>query len=1178
MTSSASSTSAYFSELVTGLKQNPHPLIQEISVVSLKKSTDTIFISEIIRRTTKLQKLRFEECELDGLSEDTAGSLASSILEVVQLNLDELAFEYCGDTTGVFQLVRKIFAAETDLRRRYLRKFSFAGADGFPEKCWGLFPVLAGNVSATSIRIRRHHKLPSSISWWKAFADALKSSPVLSTVIKIEYGVDSCDITVEAKRHSTGSLTVVQTSCSSVADLKYINSVFRQDYQIEFLQQLFADNLRSSSSIAELAFRPRWDFSFSERWWKGVFQSLKSNTSVTSLDLSGCSLTDVDFEHLRNLLRVNYTIEEVKLLNTPWRKNGKAALIEEALIRNKKAAAEFSILKGAGFEFGRAKVGRIFMCGSPYAGKTQLKLRMLKLRHKRSSSASKPGKFSDAILEPMKRLKLRRTTGAEVEVLMNERKGQVSVWDLAGQYMFRALHDLILPRTNQSLAFVFAFNPFQGDSKKNMKENVYDAFAQELEEWLKFVASSCQTGGDSEHLPQVLVVITHRDLTNKYARSFECGPESPVQEIMERLETIFNGVVNLVSKVYHVDSREKKDVRPFLDDILALMNNWTRVHLVPFVCTDISSALLGHAKSFNTSPVWSLSTFYRFCHVTIASYLHDVGRIIIVPKCSGSKNDEPLLIVDPNWCTETFLGTMIAAGNHFEVHGESRSGNTMIPASSDGFISERRFQSLLQQTLRRMKGEGVEATLLQDLLQRLNLCYRFEDGVSGANSGASVRYFVPLICGGLEEKCDLRRELKWEDGQTEGCEYLGYRLHCRDPRTTSFNKGVFSRFQIKFRQKLMKRFGMDESDRGISCGLGLLRVMYDGYEVLVESDEVNGQHVDIMVKSSQPGVQNPRTRIEVPDGELELVKDTLGPEDLTDILLYVRGKVMTSKREVQTCSNELQQMVTKLSGESIISAGKLSLKGRGADFSQLTMEEEVGTSRGGASHSVAGEDDNLQISGDLKPLADLFEAKFDQFGMKLERKIDGLAELMMAELQQLKIEMKEMQKVMTDVSSRIDKLIGYSISREDHSCPRRPYFTTKDAGLLPKGKAYVLRGQAVRLHFLCEAKNGPHVVQDQPGLPLVITEREMSWAPFLSDISLKLISTLSSVGIPLISGIQIDTQVLNFANLNTGERLPMSNELLKYMKGDSSIISVDPADPRVMQSWSLLQRHMIISS
>ncbi|KAL3678308.1 hypothetical protein R1sor_021264 [Riccia sorocarpa] len=1182
--SRASSTSAYLSELVSGLKRNPNLMIETLLIVSLRSSSDAIYISEIIRRTTKLQLLMFRECETESWSEDAVGSLASSIAGAIQLNLDILHFQDIYITKGLLELLRKIFPAETDSGRRYLRKLHLQAvrvAYRFPKECWEFFPVLVGsNISVVCIK----GNVPLSISWWEAFADALKSSPVMSIVIYSHSEKKDFFIDLEAQTHSTGSLKLHENS--------------------------FSRSTMFGAFASHSTLRTR------------VFQSLKSITSITSLDLSTCILTDVDFEHLRSLLRVNDTIEEVNLGYTAWRNDGKAALIEETLARNKKIATEFTIMKEAGLKFDKAKVGRIFLCGSPYAGN-----------------------IFDALLEPLKLLELRRTKGVEVEVLMDNAEGQVSLWDLAGQYMFRALHDLILPRTNQSLIFIFAFSPFLKDSKKDMRKNVYNEFALELEEWLKFVASNCQTG-DNEHLPQILVVITHRDLTDKYPKSFECGPGSPVLEIVHRFQSTFQGVVKLVSKVYHVDARTGKDVRAFLDDILVLMDNWTKLHSVPVVCSDLSSALLARAKRFDALPVWSLSTFYRFCQkyheslknvspeilFTIASYLHDVGRIIIVPEYSGSKNDEPLIIVDPNWCTEAFLGTLITVGNDVRG-GEGFSGSTVFTRSSDGFIDERDFQALLEKTLHQMKDEGTERTQLEELLQRLNLCYRCEEG-------GSVRYFVPFICGELQEKWDLRgRQLRWDDDQTEGCEYLGYRLQCKDTKRTSLNKGVFSRFQINFRQKLMERFGISESDRGISCGLGMLRVMYDGYMVLVESDEINGQHVDIMVKSAHrggkrmeiisflqehflqvlqafcasstgcPGItlivgvlrtssvrnlvpiqerrapehsivleelkKKFRLSIDVklqdmgveveeesllnfphtwPDGERELVRDTLGRQDLTDIWSYVREKVMTSEREVQTCSNELHLLLTKLSGESTVCAGKSSFMKRNAEFSEVTMEDNAGTSGAGASHSMAGTADSLQISENLQPLARFVGAKFDQVGVKLdvvERKIDHLANLMYsvkAELQQLKTGVLEMQKVMTDVSFSIDKLIGYSISREDHSCPRRPYFSQHDSGFLPGAKAYVLRGQAVRLHFLCEARNQPHVVQDQPGLPLVITEEEMSWVPFVSKISLKLISTLISVGVQLIAGVQIDPEVLRFANLDTGERLPMSKEFT-YVKG-----------------------------
>ncbi|KAL3678300.1 hypothetical protein R1sor_021256 [Riccia sorocarpa] len=154
----ASSTSAYLSGLVSGLERSPNLRIETLSIDSLRKSSDAIYISEIIRRTTKLQVLTFGECESERLSEDAVESLASSIAEAVQLNLVELGFRDIRTTKGLFELLRKVFPAETDSDRRYLRKLSFKGAYGFPKEGWGLFPVLAGNnISAISIH---HYEAP----------------------------------------------------------------------------------------------------------------------------------------------------------------------------------------------------------------------------------------------------------------------------------------------------------------------------------------------------------------------------------------------------------------------------------------------------------------------------------------------------------------------------------------------------------------------------------------------------------------------------------------------------------------------------------------------------------------------------------------------------------------------------------------------------------------------------------------------------------------------------------------------------------------------------------------------------------------------------------------------------------------------------------------------------------
>ncbi|KAL2632092.1 hypothetical protein R1flu_016778 [Riccia fluitans] len=189
-----------------------------------------------------------------------------------------------------------------------------------------------------------------------------------------------------------------------------------------------------------------------------------------------------------SLLQDN-TLEKLEVRHPSWENDGKVALIEEAIARNRNKSSYFSSMQAANFKFGPANLGRIFLCGSPYAGKTRLKMSMMRTCKKWSKSESIP-----EVWNLQRILKLWWTQGVEVELLRDDEWGQVYIWDLAGQYIFRALQDLIFPRTNTSCIFVFVFNPFQENSG-TLKENVYGTFRSEMEEWLKFIVSNSQITG-----------------------------------------------------------------------------------------------------------------------------------------------------------------------------------------------------------------------------------------------------------------------------------------------------------------------------------------------------------------------------------------------------------------------------------------------------------------------------------------------------------------------------------------------------------------------------------------------------------------------------------------------------------------------------------------------------------
>ncbi|KAL2632090.1 hypothetical protein R1flu_016776 [Riccia fluitans] len=528
------------------------------------------------------------------------------------------------------------------------------------------------------------------------------------------------------------------------------------------LQRLF-QRMQTSSSVLKLSLRnvPSSYRSF----WKSLFDALKDNTSLRCLDLAECHLKDEDFNPIMSLLQENYTLEKVELLHPSWENDGKVAPIEEATARNRNKSSYFSAMQAAKFKFGLANLGRIFLCGSPYVGKTRLKMSTMKTCKKRSKSESVP-----EVWNLQRILKLWRTQGVEVELLRDDEWGQVYIWDLAGQYIFRALQDLIFPRTNTACIFVFFFNSFQENSD-TLKENVYGTFWSEMEEWLKFIVSNSQITGSP---PRVLAVITNKDRSETILRLRRSNyPRLDLGHFkgeLVQLQERFAGRAELFLDLHHLNAQSKTEVKPLTEYIFQSMGSFFSKHpLVPVVCSELSSSLIRSSRSRNPLPVWTQSTFLEFCKDSqtalrdvspevlqaVVSYLHDVGSIIKVARDGikgvkdntgdESKDKEPWIVVDPNWLTQNFLGELICQGHRFRVQDGSIGGNWSNNEVSGGLAQAANFRRLLDVVLRSKHNScrKIEVSTLEDIMQDLHLCYRVtvEDG--------SVRYFVPMVYGGL---------------------------------------------------------------------------------------------------------------------------------------------------------------------------------------------------------------------------------------------------------------------------------------------------------------------------------------------------------------------------------------------------------------------------------------------
>ncbi|KAL3698108.1 hypothetical protein R1sor_012184 [Riccia sorocarpa] len=130
-----------------------------------------------------------------------------------------------------------------------------------------------------------------------------------------------------------------------------------------------------------------------------------------------------------NLLQENIYLEGVTV-PVAWASEGKNALVQEALRRNTAQATYFSILHSAGLPFGEARAGRVFLCGEPFAGKTQLRASMIGTTGKKSRVMKQLLKLGKLVGLTM------RTKGIDVELLRDDEEMQITIWDFGGQEIF----------------------------------------------------------------------------------------------------------------------------------------------------------------------------------------------------------------------------------------------------------------------------------------------------------------------------------------------------------------------------------------------------------------------------------------------------------------------------------------------------------------------------------------------------------------------------------------------------------------------------------------------------------------------------------------------------------------------------------------------------------------------
>ncbi|BBN15430.1 hypothetical protein MPTK1_6g19530 [Marchantia polymorpha subsp. ruderalis] len=448
--------------------------------------------------------------------------------------------------------------------------------------------------------------------------------------------------------------------------------------------------------------------------WKSVFDALRLNTTVNRLEFWGCESLDSEaaFGNLVALLNVNSTLQMIKNRGAPSsEKDMKDLLIEKLLDRNDYRRSYFSVLRDAKLPFVSAKSGTLLLCGSPLSGKTRLRTTMQKVLKNQSCTEA----FTETV---------RSTRGIEVEMMRNDDKMQISLWDLSGQEIYRDVQHRLVPRGNQAHVYVFVFSPFElqgaGNNVHQRKQNLESAFWTELLYLLRSVASLTTT---TLYIPMVVVVITHADLLTDEEKDVAWATK-----IVGEFRSVFDGVVGICTDVHQINAKDEADVGQMMQRVLYLFETLlqTATHIIPSACAELSSII--QQQHWNL-PVWNRLQFYEFCHQNshaealgsfrlafsagskewkaVLEYLHDVRVIFLVP-------NSDLVIVDLNWLASSFLGELI-----------SMIDNHPAKDSTICFIDAKSLQSILGTLVtERLETYHFDHIFLKELLVKLIFCYR----------------------------------------------------------------------------------------------------------------------------------------------------------------------------------------------------------------------------------------------------------------------------------------------------------------------------------------------------------------------------------------------------------------------------------------------------------------------
>ncbi|KAG0599440.1 hypothetical protein M758_12G152000 [Ceratodon purpureus] len=901
----------------------------------------------------------------------------------------------------------------------------------------------------------------------------------------------------------------------------------------------------------------------------GIFKSLQGNKHLKKLDMKFLSnfikpsekyVTKEIVGELLDLVGHDFYVEEIYL---PPDLPGEFRRVETQVRKN---AADG--LKG--MELINPESSRVFLCGLPYAGKTQLRTTFGK---------------EHVLLKLLKRHKdIPRTSGIEVTNI-DARVAKFSFWDFGGQVDYHFLHDLFIPSGCESGgSFVILCSLvakeggmviFKDGRKKIATFKGPDAIEEELVYWLRFIVSNSKIS--EKFKPFIALVFTHLDFASKGEIASIKKSVEDIVELKVKLKFGSSIQISFGPGWSFIDARSKESVKPLLqglaDNAHKMLEDGPRVYRV---CVEVDEILMQWNKDNPQRPLITMSEFEDLCKRSpsirskiqkqvqdmckaIALALHDSGNVIYFENLN-------FVVVRPNWFCHDIMGRILS------LDAMSTTLYKRKPvADENGFVKTELLKQILDGTYHdgSILTKEKEVELVEDLVQvmkEMNLCYEV--------AAQDIRYdgglFIPAT---LRNKAELGMDedkmIKWQ--VEPSCSdpllcYLGYRLECEDEERTVLTQGFFPRLQVEF----MKQFRSN-----VNCVVkhNIISLRYDGIEVIVEYcgkstpkqtfDQMDG-YIDVLVKSFKSKAETivftkmrvmglikdvcysanigcPGVLLEESILNPKYLEKPLGMRDRKNQAIKVNDLIQAVKSKFDMFGSEepfnvdyyhewpspgghhkAEELLGDDEWQGLIHeccerfAVKVNKQHQALEEvkAEVSLQPDDDQPKDGSNVDTNENDFTSSLHKAIAQLKEHVNHRFDavdESSRQISEKLDKNIMLSKRISEQVEENSKLQRKLFLDISRNIEKVMDFSIHLQQCRVPRLMYFTA--AGKVSRLITSVVPGlKSVQVHLMCEHIERIHVVTEQKGCELLLSSEHFQSALPYVIWGVRAISLLVKIG------------------------------------------------------------------